>query len=160
MTQAKKTQTRPRQSILDKTTANPGFYPGDVGSALKQIGQPPGLVSKLGMAAVHPAVDTAIGAGLGYMFEGQDLPTALGSAAIGGVAGAGARHALSGMQANRLINRLAAARHFNATGQTVNAPAFNKGVISSCQPDVYYAPQTGVGVGVSNLFGPTNNPSP
>ena len=160
MTQAKKTPDAARQSILDKTTANPGFYPGSVGDMLKQAGQPPGLVSKAFMAAAHPAADTALGAGLGYMFEGQDLPTALASAAIGGVAGAGARHALAQSGANQLVNQLARARHFNATGQTVKAPAFNKGAPGPLGPMAAYAPQTGVGVGVSNLFGPTNNPGP
>ena len=159
MTQAKKTPDAARESILKKTSAYPDFYPGDVGDMLRQIGQSPGMGSKLAMAAVHPAVDTAIGAGLGYAFEGQDLPTALASAAIGGVAGAGARHVLSGIQTNKLVNRLAAARHLNATGQTVNAPAFNKGAPGPLGPMAAYAPQAGIGVGVSNLFSRADNPT-
>ena len=159
MTQAQKNPDAARESILKKTSANPGFYPGDVGDLLKQAGQPPGLVSRAAIAAAHPVADTMIGAGLGYMFEGQDLPTALTSAAIGGVAGTAARHTLAKAGANKLVNQLAAARHLNANpGQTINPSAFNQGAPGPLGPMATYAPQMGVGVGVSNIFGRADNP--
>ena len=159
MTQAQKTPDAARESILKKTSANPGFYPGDVGDLLKQAGQPPGLISKAAIAAAHPMADAAIGFGLGYMFEGQDLPTALTSAAIGGVAGAAARHALAKAGANKLVNQLAAARHLNANpGQTINPSAFNQGAPGPLGPLAAYAPRIGMGVGVSNIFGSADNP--
>jgi hypothetical protein len=51
-----------------------------------------------------------------------------------------------------LANKLAVARHLNATGQTVPAPAFNKGAPGFLGPMAAYTPQTGMGVGASNMF--------
>ena len=144
-------------AINNKLDNNSGFFkqPG-VRDALSDAAQPPGTVSKLLMAAAHPAMDAAIGTGAGYFLGGQDLGSSILEGAVTGIGGAAARHTLSQARTNSLVNKLAAARHLNATGQTVNPSDFRQGnrVLS---PLATYAPRVGVGVGASNMFNDLNN---
>jgi hypothetical protein len=55
------------------------------------------------------------------------------------------------MRTNALVAKLAAARHLNATDQIVSPNAFKPG-IPGLGPMSVYAPQSGLGVGVSNLW--------
>ena len=140
-------------AINTKLDNNPGFFQSQPGlrDALTDAAQPPGTVSKLLMAAAHPAADAAIGAGAGYFLGGQDLGSSILEGAATGIGGAALRHGVGQARTNNLVNKLAAARHLNAYGQTVSPSDFRQGnrVLS---PLATYAPRVGAGVGVSNLF--------
>ena len=118
--------------------------------ALSDTAQPPGTVSKLLVAASSTMVRCNWDQ-RPYFLGGQDLGSSILEGAVTGIGGArdGARPVSADEQSG--WHKLAAARHLNATGQTVNPSDFRQGIKPASAGDLR-ATRVGVGIGASIIF--------
>lgn len=148
ITQAGREPGKVPDAVNKAITNNPGFYKGmmpqlqDVANTGSSVG------SKLWEAVKKPVISAAIDAGASYV--GGQSP--LAGAITGGLTGAIMGHGEGQVRTNSLVNKLAAARHFNATGQQFSPASFNKGAGPVVGPMVAYAPKIPAALGASGAF--------
>ena len=147
ITQAQRSPGKVPDAVNKAITDKPGFYKGvmpqlqDVANTGSSVG------GKLWEAVKRPVMGAAIDAGASYV--GGQSP--LSGAITGGLTGAIMGHAEGQARTNTLVNKLAAARHFNATGQSLPPASFAKGV-PVAGPLMTYAPKIPAALGASGAF--------
>ena len=148
ITQAQRSPGKVPDAVNKAITDNPGFYKSvmpqlqDVANTGSSVG------SKLWEAAKKPVIGAAIDAGANYV-AGQ---SPLAGAITGGLTGAIMGHGTAQMRSSDLVSKLAAARHFNATGESLPPSSFAPGLGPVVGPMVAYAPKVPAGLGASGAF--------
>ena len=111
------------QGALDN---NPQFYQthSDLQPMLQGVADSkPGIWSKLGGKLAHTALQSAVEGGTSWLAGGNPLVGGMTGAATGLIFG----HNAGQMRTNDLVQKLAAARHLNATGQKLSPGNFSSG---------------------------------
>ena len=149
ITQAQRNPGRVPDAVNSAITNNPGFYKSVMPQLQDVANTGAGVGSKLWEAVKKPVIGAVIDAGANYV-AGQ---SPLAGAITGGLTGAIMGHGEGQARTNALVNKLAAARHFNATGQKLSPASFAKG-IPVAGPLVTYAPKVPAALGASGAFMP------
>lgn len=148
ITQAQRNPDKVPDAVNKAITNNPGFYKGvmpqlqDVANTGSSVG------SRIWEAVKKPVIGAAIDAGANAI-AGQ---SPLAGAITGGLTGLIMGHGEGQARTNTLVNKLAAARHLNATGQRLQPATFNRGLGPVVGPMVAYAPKIPAALGASGAF--------
>ena len=147
MTQAQRSPSTVPYAVNDAITNTPGYYK-DVMPQLQDVANSkPGIWSKVADKAVGTVGGALIDATANYMGGGSTLSGALAGGATGLLLGHGAGQ----LRAGNLSDKLAAARHFNATGETLPPSAFSQG-FGPLSTGVGYGRKALAGLGASGMF--------
>ena len=150
ITQAQRNPGKVPDAVNNAITNNPGFYKNVMPQLQDVANTGASTGSKLWEAVKKPVISAAIDAGASYV--GGQSP--LAGAITGGLTGAIMGHSEGQVRTNSLVNKLAAARHFNATGQQFSPATFNRGAGPVAGPLVAYAPKIPAALGASGAFMP------
>ena len=154
ITQAQRNPGKVPDAVDKQITNNPQFYQGGVGDMLRDVANSkPGLMSKIGGKVGYGLANAAIDAAGNYIAGGNPIVGAI----TGGLGGTILGHGSDQYRAGDLVNKLAAARHFNATGQKFSPESFGKGV-PVLGPLTAYATKVPAALGASGWWG-TPQPS-
>ena len=149
ITQAQRNPGKVPDAVNNALTNNPQFYQGGVGDKLWDVANSkPGLMSKIGGKVGYGLANAAIDAAGNYIAGGNPIVGAI----TGGLGGTILGHGSDQLRSGNLVNKLAAARHFNATGESLPASAFSKGV-PVLGPLSTYAPKVPAALGASGWWG-------
>ena len=149
ITQAQRNPGKVPDAVNNALTNNPQFYQGGVGDKLWDVANSkPGLMSKVGGKVGYGLANAAIDAAGNYIAGGNPIVGAV----TGGLGGTLLGHGSDQLRSGNLVNKLAAARHFNATGESLPASAFSKG-IPVLGPLSTYAPKVPAALGASGWWG-------
>ena len=149
ITQAQRNPGKVPDAVNNALTNNPQFYQGGVGDKLWDVANSkPGLMSKIGGKVGYGLANAAIDAAGNYIAGGNPIVGAI----TGGLGGAILGHGSDQLRSGNLVNKLAVARHFNATGESLPASAFSKGV-PVLGPLSTYAPKVPAALGASGWWG-------
>ena len=155
ITQAQRNPGKIPDAVNNALTNNPQFYQGGVGDMLRDVANSkPGLMSKIGGKVGYGLANAAIDAAGNYIGGGNPIVGAI----TGGLGGAILGHGADQYRAGDLVNKLAAARHFNATGQKLTPESFGKGV-PVLGPLTAYATKVPAALGASGWWG-SSPPAP
>ena len=150
ITQAGREPGKVPNEVNKAITNTPGFYKGVMPELQDVANTGQGVGSKIWEAVKKPVIGAAIDAGANYV-AGQ---SPLAGAITGGLTGAIMGHGEGQARTNTLVNKLAAARHLNATGQRLQPATFNRGLGPVVGPMVAYAPKIPAALGASGMFTP------
>ena len=149
ITQAGRDPSKVPDAVDKQITNNPNFYQGNVGDMLRDVANSkPGLLSRIGGKIGYGLANSAIDAAGSYIAGGNPIVGAV----TGGLGGTLLGHGSDQYRAGNLADRLAAARHFNATGESLPASTFSKGV-PVLGPMSAYAPKIPAALGASGWWG-------
>ena len=155
ITQAQRNPDKVPDAVDKQITNNPQFYQGGVGDMLRDVANSkPGLMSRVGGKIGYGLANAAIDAAGNYIGGGSPIVGAI----TGGLGGTILGHGADQYRAGDLSNKLAAARHLNATGESLPPSAFSKGV-PVLGPMSAYAPKVPAALGASGWWG-SSPPAP
>lgn len=147
ITQLKRDPGKVPDAVNSAITNSPGFYKGVMPQLQDVANSKPGIWSKVADKAVGTVGGALIDATANYMGGGSPLSGALAGGATGLLLGHGAGQ----LRAGNLSDKLAAARHFNATGEKLPPSAFSQG-FGPLSTGVGYGRQALAGLGASGMF--------
>ena len=134
ITQAGREPGKVPDAVDKQITNNPHFYQGGVGDKLWDVANSkPGLMSRVGGKIGYGLANAAIDAAGNYIGGGSPIVGAI----TGGLGGVILGHGSDQLRSGNLVNKLAAARHFNATGRiSSGVSVFQRGACSWSAVDV------------------------
>ena len=154
--QAQRKPSAVPDAVNKALTDNPQFYQThpDLAPMLQTVADfKPGFWNTVRGRVAADAAGAAATGGAEYLFGGRDLTSSLLAGGAGIAGGHLAGDVLGQARTNDLVAKLAAARHLNATGQTLPASSFNPGV-KGFGPMLVYGRQGLPGIGASGAFMP------